>query len=49
MVNGSLRAALETMEPVAQSPPAPEELVAGDVVMVVDPRALEYAAVRLVR
>lgn len=42
---GSLRTTLADMEPVAAGPPPPEELAAGDVLVMVDPRALEYYAV----
>ena len=43
--DGSLRTTLATMQPLAASPPPPDELAAGDVLVMVDPRALEYYAV----
>lgn len=48
-LDGSLRTALAGMQPLAESPPPPEELVADDVLVMVDPRALEYYAVRFRR
>lgn len=47
--DGSLRTRLESMEPLAASPPPPDGLAAGDVLVMVDPRALEYYAVELRR
>ena len=43
--DGWLRTALTSMEPLETSPPPPDELQAGDVLVMVDPRALEYHAV----
>lgn len=48
-LDGSLRLALEAMVPVDDSPPPPEELRDGDVVLIVDPRAMELMVLRVVR
>jgi hypothetical protein len=47
-LDGSLRTALETMKPVGDSPAPPDEYAAKDILMIVDPRALEYYALQLV-
>jgi hypothetical protein len=47
--NGSLRATLATMQPLAASPPPPDELEVDDVLVMVDPRSLEYYAVKFRR
>lgn len=47
--DGSLRITLATMQPLAASPPPPEGLEAGDVLVMVDPRSLEYYAVKFRR
>lgn len=47
--DGSLRTTLASMQPLAASPPPPDELAAGDVLVMVDPRTLEYYAVELRR
>ena len=43
--DGWLRTALASMEPIETSPPPPDELEADDVLVMVDPRTLEYYAV----
>lgn len=43
--DGTLVTIFATMQPLGASPPAPVELQAGDVLIVIDPRALEYYAV----
>lgn len=45
--DGTLLVPFATMEPLGFSPPAPAELQAADVLVVVDPRALEYYAVAI--
>lgn len=47
--DGSLRITLAGLQPLAASPPPPDELAAGDVLVMVDPRTLEYYAVELRR
>lgn len=47
--NGSLRTTLAAMQPLAASPPPPDELAADDVLVMVDPRTLEYYAVKFQR
>ena len=47
--DGSLHTTLADMEPLAASPPPPDELEAGDVLVMVDPRTLEYYVVELRR
>lgn len=47
--DGSLRTRLESLEPLAASPPPPDGLEADDVLVMVDPRSLEYYAVELRR
>ncbi len=43
--DGTLFTTFATMEPLEASPPPPDELRTSDVLVVVDPRALEYYAV----
>jgi hypothetical protein len=45
--DGAFEAALDDLIPLADGPPPPEEVVAGDVVVLVDPRTLTFFAVRL--
>jgi hypothetical protein len=40
--NGSIRAALASMHPIQSSKAAPDQLLPGDVVVVVDPRQMEF-------
>jgi hypothetical protein len=47
--DGSLHTRLASMEPLAASPSPPDGLEAGDVLVMVDPRTLEYYAVELRR
>jgi hypothetical protein len=47
--DGSLRTSLANMQPLATSPPPPEGLEVDDVLVMIDPRSLEYYAVRFRR
>ncbi len=43
----SATAALDRLVPIGASPPAPSDFAAGDILLVVDPRRLEFFAARL--